>query len=529
MFNGWVILLLFTSLFNLTLSHSHSTPSESKTYAICESDHDHFTRISSLFSKHDLTEECQGNFLKNVLNESLEHHHDHHEHLDHHPLSSSTVAQKLQKTSPITRFIYGLLAVIIVSTLSLVGLLALPILYKVSFEYVLKLFTAIAIGTLFGDAMFHLIPIVFDLHKHNHDDQHHSSHHDHHYQHGPLIPSYQRKMLFAVSILYIFYLLEIFLHWFAHYKHDQDSDDSNEHSDIEAITGHHHHHHHHGHHHNHSAPNGNGQQYSRPKIDPDIEHSHLHHNHTHHNLHQHLSCDAQTPSICSNSKTCFHSPSSPCTPTIVPLEVHLTNNPFAQFSEKEKQIADVKETDSLTPKVFVTQFSNELEKINPIVRQLKSIKSTGWMVLFGDSIHNFADGLAISAAFSQDPITGITTTIAVACHELPHELGDYAVLLQSGFSHSRALLWNFLSATTAILGYFVGWWVSNTEHARQWIYAATIGMFLYIALVDLLPTLLSDGKFKLKRFIVVNCGFLFGVTVMFLLAIFEDEIIKYST
>lgn len=63
--------------------------------------------------------------------------------------------------------------------------------------------------------------------------------------------------------------------------------------------------------------------------------------------------------------------------------------------------------------------------------------------------------------------------------------GDYAVLLQSGFSHSRALLWNFLSATTAILGYFVGWWVSNTEHARQWIYAATIGMFLYIALVDL--------------------------------------------
>lgn len=57
-------------------------------------------------------------------------------------------------------FIYGLSAVVIVSALSLVGLLALPFLYKVSFEYVLKLFTAIAIGTLFGDAMFHLIPIV---------------------------------------------------------------------------------------------------------------------------------------------------------------------------------------------------------------------------------------------------------------------------------------------------------------------------------------------------------------------------------
>lgn len=133
-----------------------------------------------------------------------------------------------------------------------------------------------------------------------------------------------------------------------------------------------------------------------------------------------------------------------------------------------------------------------------------AIKSTGWMVLFGDSIHNFADGLAISAAFSQTLAIGITTTIAVACHELPHELGmsgilnytnvrfifltfpgDYAVLLQSGFSHRRAILWNFLSGTTAILGFLVGCALPDTEHARQWMFAATIGMFLYIALVDL--------------------------------------------
>ena len=89
--------------------------------------------------------------------------------------------------------------------------------------------------------------------------------------------------------------------------------------------------------------------------------------------------------------------------------------------------------------------------------------------------------------------------------------------------------------------------MSDNENARQWIFAATIGMFLYIALVDLvsllleylnkyfiisivffqLPTLLTDGKIELKRFFVVNIGFLFGIIVMFLIAIYEDNILNF--
>ena len=64
-------------------------------------------------------------------------------------------------------------------------------------------------------------------------------------------------------------------------------------------------------------------------------------------------------------------------------------------------------------------------------------------------------------------------------------LGDYAVLIQSGFSHYRALLLNFLSATTAIIGFFIGAVLSSNDNARQWIFAVTIGMFLYISLGDL--------------------------------------------
>lgn len=71
-------------------------------------------------------------------------------------------------------------------------------------------------------------------------------------------------------------------------------------------------------------------------------------------------------------------------------------------------------------------------------------------------------------------------------------LGDYAVLIQSGFSHYRAILWNFLSATTAIIGFFIGAVLSSNDNVRQWIFAVTIGMFLYIALVDLVGFNFND-------------------------------------
>ncbi len=67
--------------------------------------------------------------------------------------------------------------------------------------------------------------------------------------------------------------------------------------------------------------------------------------------------------------------------------------------------------------------------------------------------------------------------------------------------------------------------MSSNVTIRQWIFAVTIGMFLYIALVDLLPTLLADGQVDAKRFLVVNIGFLLGIAMMFLLALFEDSLI----
>ncbi|CAF4291632.1 unnamed protein product, partial [Adineta steineri] len=115
----------------------------------------------------------------------------------------------------------------------------------------------------------------------------------------------------------------------------------------------------------------------------------------------------------------------------------------------------------------------------------RQTKSTGWMIIIGDGIHNVADGLAIGAAFAENTMFGLTTSIAIACHELPTELGEYMVLIESGFTIRQALLFNFISACTAIIGFFIGASIAQNEAARTWIFAVTAGTFAYIALVDL--------------------------------------------
>ncbi|CAF0942702.1 unnamed protein product [Rotaria sordida] len=144
-------------------------------------------------------------------------------------------------------------------------------------------------------------------------------------------------------------------------------------------------------------------------IDVDLEHSHQHHNSTQSNLYRHTASE-------------------------------ISHNSQSGSKNEEQTIAE----------------------------NQQPINFVAYMVLIGDGIHNVADGLAIGAAFSQDLLLGLTTTIAVACHELPHEL------------------------------------------------------------VDLLPTLIDRDHFQWKRFICVNCGFLFGILIMFLLAIFEEKIIQGS-
>lgn len=143
------------------------------------------------------------------------------------------------------------------------------------------------------------------------------------------------------------------------------------------------------------------------------------------------------------------------------------------------------------------------------------IATVAWMIIFGDGLHNFIDGLSIGAAFNESIWTGVSISVAVLCEELPHELGnflkidlklkekliksrhvfilifkyvmssgDFAVLLNAGMSMRQAVTYNFLSACTCYIGMAVGILLGEVQ-ASSYIFALAGGMFLYISLVDM--------------------------------------------
>ena len=112
----------------------------------------------------------------------------------------------------------------------------------------------------------------------------------------------------------------------------------------------------------------------------------------------------------------------------------------------------------------------------------------GWMILVGDSLHNFTDGILIAAAFLANPQLGIVTGLAIIAHEIPQEIGDFIVLLNAGFSRTRAYVYNLISSLMAVAGGLLGYLM--LERGMAWIpYVLVFASsgFIYIAVSDLMP------------------------------------------
>ncbi|MDI4634174.1 ZIP family metal transporter [Pelomonas sp. V22] len=114
----------------------------------------------------------------------------------------------------------------------------------------------------------------------------------------------------------------------------------------------------------------------------------------------------------------------------------------------------------------------------------------GFSVLVGDSIHNFCDGVIIAAAFLADHHLGLATAVAIIAHEIPQEVGDYIVLLNAGFSRSKALLYNAVSGLAAVAGGLLGYFVVGPwQELFPFLLVAASSSFIYVAVADLIPQL----------------------------------------
>uniref|UniRef100_A0A2K6BSA1 Solute carrier family 39 member 5 n=1 Tax=Macaca nemestrina TaxID=9545 RepID=A0A2K6BSA1_MACNE len=154
-----------------------------------------------------------------------------------------------------------------------------------------------------------------------------------------------------------------------------------------------------------------------------------------------------------------------------------------------------------------------------------------WMVLLGDGLHNLTDGLAIGAAFSDGFSSGLSTTLAVFCHELPHELGDFAMLLQSGLSFRRLLLLSLVSGALGLGGAVLGVGLSlGPVPLTPWVFGVTAGVFLYVALVDMLPALLRPPEPKPTPHVLLQgLGLLLGGGLMLAIALLEERLLPVTT
>ncbi|KPK98870.1 MAG: hypothetical protein AMJ95_01975 [Omnitrophica WOR_2 bacterium SM23_72] len=136
-----------------------------------------------------------------------------------------------------------------------------------------------------------------------------------------------------------------------------------------------------------------------------------------------------------------------------------------------------------------------------------------YLNLIGDGFHNFMDGMVIAVSFLISLKLGFVTTLAIILHEIPQEVGDFGVLVYGGFSRKKALVFNFLSALTAMMGavcgYFLSEWVSSFS---SFLLPLTAGGFIYIATSDLIPEIHKERN--LRRSTLAFVAFLFGIALM---------------
>lgn len=152
--------------------------------------------------------------------------------------------------------------------------------------------------------------------------------------------------------------------------------------------------------------------------------------------------------------------------------------------------------------------------------ECESHEHLGWLNIIGGGIHNIIDGMIIYAAFSVDINLGWSILLSIILHEIPQELGDFGVLIYSGFSKAKALFYNFASAIVAVIGVFIAYFISGfAPNFHYLLLPFAAGGFIYIAASDLIPELHKDNNTKRSlvnfMFFVLALVFMYAAKVYF--------------
>jgi zinc and cadmium transporter len=151
--------------------------------------------------------------------------------------------------------------------------------------------------------------------------------------------------------------------------------------------------------------------------------------------------------------------------------------------------------------------------------EVHGTEASGPIVLLGDALHNFSDGLVIASAFLIDISIGLSVSVAIIAHEIPQETGDFGILLHSGYNRKKAFFYNFLSSSTTIPAAFLGYFLLNfLDFLVPYMLAISAASFLYISLSDLTPEL--HRRIGLKQSFKQISLIILGIITMLIVILF---------
>ncbi len=147
------------------------------------------------------------------------------------------------------------------------------------------------------------------------------------------------------------------------------------------------------------------------------------------------------------------------------------------------------------------------------------VHATPWLLIIGDSIHNFIDGIIITTTFFASIPLGIATAIAIAAHEIPQEIGDFSVMLHAGWGRMKVLGWNLAAALMTTVGALIAFpFRASIEPALGYLLAFTGGLFLYISASDLIPELYHYSR--RDKLVMTIPFFAFGIAISLFVGMF---------